>query len=153
MDNSLYLKMQKMREAISKERFNSFPEFLEVVNRKAKYYKVLPLYCFYDRVATLTIVDMDNINLVLKFQIPVDLVSVKNAKQCLYKMAFDVEDIEEAITPKQYIALLEKMKERNVQENEILQRYKIKSLADITPEIYKRCMSVLDKMGSNPQQS
>lgn len=146
MDNSLYLKLQKMREAIKKEQFNSFHEFMEVVNRKAKYYKVLPLYCFYDKMATLSIVDIENINLVIKFQIPVELVSVKDAKQCLYKMAFDVENIEESITPKQFIALMEKMKEVNVTEKEILERYKINSLADITPDIYKRCISVLDKM-------
>lgn len=146
MDNNIYLKLRKIREAVKKEQFNSFSEFVEVVNRKAKYYKVLPLYCFYGDVATLSIVDIENINLVLKFQIPVALVGVQSAKQQLYKMAFDVENIEESITPKQYIALLEKMGKHNVTEKEILERYKIKSMADMTPDIYKRCMSALDKM-------
>ena len=71
MNNSLYVKLQKMREAIKKEEFNSFPEFLEAVNRKAKHYKVLPLYCFYGDMATLSIVDIEDISLVIKFQIPV----------------------------------------------------------------------------------
>lgn len=152
MTNKLYIKLQKMRDAIKKEKFNSFHEFLEVVNKKAKYYKVLPLYCFYGDMATLSIVDIEDINLVIKFQIPVEMVNVKTAKECLYKMAFDVEDIEESINPKQFIALMEKMKECNVTEKEILERYKIESLADITPEIYKRCMSVMSRL-NNRQQS
>ena len=151
MNNSLYMKLQKMREAVKKERFNSFAEFLDVVNRKAKYHKILPLYCFYGDMATLSIVDLEDINLVIKFQVPTALIGVKDAKQYLYKMAFDVENIEESISPKQYIALMEKIKELNVTEEEILERYKLKSLADITPDIYKRCMDALGKTSKRQQ--
>ena len=151
MNNSLYVKLQKMREAIKKEEFNSFPEFLEVVNRKAKHYKVLPLYCFYGDMATLSIVDIEDISLVIKFQIPVELIGLQSAKQYLYKMAFDVENVEESITPKQFIALMEKMKEVNVTEKEIMERYKLKSLADMTPEIYNRCMTALKRLNNRQQ--
>lgn len=151
MDNNLYVKLQKIREAISKESFNSFSEFKSVVNKLLKKHNVLPLYCIYDNVATLSLVDIDNITLVIKFQIPVG--NVKTAKEQLYKMAFDVDEIEESITPKQYIALMEKMKECGVSEKEILERYKIKSLADVTTDIYKRCMSALDKTKKDRQQS
>lgn len=149
MDNNLYVKLQKIREAISKESFNSFSEFKSVVNRLTKKHNVLPLYCIYDNVATLSLVDIDNITLVIKFHTPAE--NVKTAKEKLYKMAFDVDDIEEAITIKQYIALTEKMKKCGVSEKEILERYKITSSADITTDIYKRCMSVLDKMKDRQQ--
>lgn len=149
MDNNLYVKLQNIRESIGKKSFNSFSEFKSEVNKQTKKYNVLPLYCIYDNVATLSLVDIDNITLVIKFQIPVG--NVKTAKEQLYKMAFDVDEIEESITPKQYIALMEKMKECGVSEKEILERYKIKSLADVTTDIYKRCMSVLDKMKDRQQ--
>lgn len=152
MESNIYAKMAKIREAIKKEQFNSFPELLEVVNKKAKTYKVLPLYCFYDKLATLSIVDMDEITMVIKFQIPIELVGVQNAKQHLYKMAFDIEGLDECITAKQYVELLERMKQHKVTEKEILERYRLQSLADMTPDIYQRCMSVLDKM-SNRQQT
>lgn len=145
MADNIYTKLSKMRTAVNKEQFNSFSELMTVINTVTKRYKVLPLYSFYDNVATLNLVNMDDILDSLKFEIPVELVSIKNVKQYLYKMAFDVEDFEESITPKQYIALIEKMKEVNVTEKEILERYNIKSLADVTPDIYKRCMSALDK--------
>lgn len=151
MDNNLYVKLQNIRESIGKKSFNSFSEFKSEVNKQTKKYNVLPLYCIYDNVATLSLVDIDNITLVIKFQIPVG--NVKTAKEQLYKMAFDVDEIEESITPKQYIALMEKMKECGVSEKEILERYKIKSLADITTDIYKRCMSALDKTKKDRQQS
>lgn len=151
MDNNLYVKLQNIRESIGKKSFNSFSEFKSEVNKQTKKYNVLPLYCIYDNVATLSLVDIDNISLVIKFQIPAE--NVKTAKEKLYKMAFDVDEIEESITPKQYIALMEKMKECGVSEKEILERYKIKSLADITTDIYKRCMSALDKTKKDRQQS
>ena len=151
MDNNLYVKLQNIRESIGKKSFNSFSEFKSEVNKQTKKYNVLPLYCIYDNVATLSLVDIDNISLVIKFQIPAE--NVKTAKEKLYKMAFDIDEIEESITPKQYIALMEKMKECGVSEKEILERYKIKSLADVTTDIYKRCMSALDKTKKDRQQS
>lgn len=146
MADNIYVKLSKIRESVNKEQFNSFGELMTVINKVTKRYKVLPLYCFYENVATLTLVNMDDIMDTMAFKIPVELVNVKNVKQYLYKMAFNVEDFEESITPKQYIALMEKMKEVNVTEKEILERYNLKSLADITLDIYKRCMTVLDKM-------
>ena len=152
MSSNIYEKMAKMREAIKKEQFSSFPELLKIIDKKAKYYKVLPLYCFYDKLATLSIVDMDEITMVIKFQIPVELVGLQNVKQHLYKMAFDIEGLDECITAKQYVELLDRMKQHKVTEKEILERYRLQSLADMTVAIYQRCMSVLDKM-SNRQQT
>ena len=140
---NIYKKMELMRAAISKEQFSSFSELLAIINKKAKYYKVLPLFCYYDKLATLSIVDMDEISMVLKFQIPVDLISVKSAKEYLYKMAFDIEDAGEVITPKQYVDLIDKMKQKGVSEKEVMERYNITSLAGMTTDIYKRCMTAL----------
>ena len=145
MADNIYKKMEKMREAIRKAEFSSFSELLEVINKKAKTYKVLPLFCYYDKLATLSIVDMDEISMVLKFQIPVDLISVKSAKEHLYKMAFDIEDLGEVITPKQYVDLIDTLTKKNVTEKEILERYNITSLAGMTTDIYRRCMAALAK--------
>lgn len=143
-NSNIYKKLELVRTAIKKEEFNNFPELLEVVNKKLKSYKLLPLYCFYNDIATLSIVDMDEITTVLKFQVPVNLVDMKNVKEYLYKMAFDIEGVEN-ITAKQYVTLCGRIKELGVKEKEIIDRYHIKSLADMTPDIYKRCMVALDK--------
>ena len=146
MKGNIYDKLSRMRESLKKEHYTSFSDFLTAVDKKAKYYKVLPLYCFYDSTATLTIVDMDNIAMCLKFQIPVDIVGFKGVKQYLYSMAFEVEIGKGSITPIQYVELTERMKELNVSEKEVLERYKIKKLVDMDTETFKRCMTALENM-------
>lgn len=146
LSSNIYKKLAKMRESINKEQYYNFSELLEAVNRKAKYYKVLPLYSYLDGMATLTVVDLDDIKSSVTFKVPADMVDVKNAKAHLYGMAFDVEEYKSNITPLQYSRLLEKMTQVNVTEEEIKERYKVDSLAGMTQDVYQRCMSVLDKM-------
>lgn len=149
MEKTIYIKFSKIREAVRKEHFNTFKELLDIVNRKCKYYGVLPLYCFYDNTATLSLVDLENIAMCLKFQIPVELVGSKHVKEHLYRMTFDLEDYKESITAEQYVELLKKMEEKSVTDNEIEERYKLEKLTDITPEIYKRCMTALNRMNND----
>lgn len=145
MDNNIYNKLVKMREAVSKTPYRNFDELLEVINKKAKYHKVLPLYCFYDKVATLTILDLECITTCVKFQIPVELVGMENVKQYLYQMAFDLNGVDNYITYQQISLLHIRMKEVDVKPEKILERYNIKSIMEMTPDIYRRCMEALDK--------
>lgn len=144
MADNIYTKLSKVREAVKKEDCSSYGDMLDVVNKKLKTYKLLPLYCFYGDVATLSIVDMDEITMVLKFQIPVGLVDVRNIKEYLYRMAFEL-DGNTPITAKQYLELVERMTSLRVKESEITERYKIISLEDMTEDTYKWCMAALDK--------
>ena len=145
MQSNIYRKLSSLRESIGKEHYSNFPELLAAVNKKAKYQKLLPLYSYLDGMATLTIVDLDDIESTVKFKVPADLVNVKSAKEHLYCMAFDVESYNDSITPLQYNKLLEKMTERNVTEEEIKERYSVNSLPVMTQDIYQRCMSALNK--------
>lgn len=144
-ETNIYRKLQNMRAALKQMQYSSFSELVDLVSKKAKGYKLLPLYSYIDDMVTLTIVDMDDISSKVKFQIPAELTNVKNAKEHLYNMAFDLEQNGEPITPHQYVALCNAMKEKNVAEKDILERYGIKSLPDMTQEIYKRCMSALSQ--------
>lgn len=142
---NIHRKLQNMRAALKEKSFSSFSELVDIVAKKAKDYKLLPLYSYMDGMATLTVVDMDDINSKVVFRIPADLVTLKTAKEHLYGMAFDVEINNDTITPHQYITLSNTMKEKGVAEEEILERYKIKSLPDMTQDIFKRCMNALNK--------
>ena len=146
MASNIYRKLSSLRESIGKEQYSNFPELLAAVNKKAKYQKLLPLYSYLDGMATLTIVDLDEIESTVKFKVPADMVSVKNAKEHLYCMAFDVENYNGSITPLQYNRLLEIMTEVKVTEEEIKERYHVTSLPAMTQDIYQRCMNVLNKM-------
>lgn len=146
LSSNIYKKLAKMRESINKEQYYNFSELLEAVNRKAKYYKVLPLYSYLEGMATLTVVDLDDIKSSVTFKVPADMVDVKNAKAHIYGMAFDVEEYKSAITPLQYNRLLEKMAKAGVTDEEIMERYKVDSLAGMTQDVYQRCMNVLEKM-------
>lgn len=143
---NIYRKLQNMRAALKQQHYSSFSELVDVIGKKAKDYKIIPLYSYLDNMATLTIVDMDDINSKVKFQVPADMVSLKNAKEHLYNMAFDIEYTDETITPRQYEELCSEMKEKGVTEQEIIKRYGIKSLPDMSIETYKRCMSALRRM-------
>ena len=145
MASNIYRKLFSLRESIGKEQYSNFPELLAVVNKKAKYQKLLPLYSYLDGMATLTIVDLDEIESTVKFKVPADMVSIKNAKEHLYCMAFDIEGYNGVITPAQYNRLLEKMNELNVTEEQIQERYEVTSLPAMTQDIYERCMSALNK--------
>lgn len=144
--SNIYRKLSSLRESIGKEQYSNFPELLAAVNKKAKSQKLLPLYSYLDGMATLTIVDLDDIESTVKFKVPADLVNVKNAKEHLYCMAFDIEGYNGVITPAQYNRLLEKMNELKVTEEEIKERYKVTALPSMTQDIYERCMNVLNKM-------
>lgn len=145
MASNIYRKLSSLRESIGKEQYSNFPELLAAVNKKAKYQKLLPLYSYLDGMATLTIVDLDDIKSTVTFKVPADLVNVKNAKEHLYCMAFDVENYNSSITPLQYNRLLEKMTELNVTEEQIKERYSVSSLPAMTQDIYERCMAALNK--------
>ena len=151
-ETNIYKKLQNMRAALRKSQYSSFSELVDVVGKKAKDYKLLPLYSYLDNMATLTIVDMDDITSKVTFQVPTDLVNVKNAKEQLYNMAFDLEiGSSLTLTPQQFVNLTHTMAEKNVSESEILERYKLKSIVDMTQEIYKRCMSALSRVDSKQQ--
>lgn len=146
----IYEKLQKIRDALSKEvkeeKFKSFEVLRSRVDRKTKYHKVLPLYSFYDHVATLKLVDLDDIKSTIEFSVPVDLIGVRNAKQYLYQMAFHADIEKSTLTVKEYMTLFKEMETHNVTEKEILERYEIDSMANMTQEIYRRCMSVFKQM-------
>ena len=146
MENNIYNKLLNMRIALQKETVKDFDELMALITVKAKYYKVLPLYSLYDTEATLTLVDIEDIQSVIKFTASTDKISVNYIKQYLYKMAFEVDGAKEYISPKQYIELTERIKQLNISEKEILDRYQLISLTDMTTDIYKRCTAVFDKM-------
>lgn len=146
MENNIYNKLSNLRIALQKESVRDFDELMALVTVKCKYYKVLPLYCIYDKEATLTLVDTEDIQSTIKFTASTDKIDVKIIKQYLYKMAFEVDGVKEYITPKQYIELTERMAKLGVTKKEILDRYELTSLTDMTVDVYKRCMTVLDKM-------
>lgn len=150
-ETNIYRKLQNMRAALKQMQYSSFSELVDIVAKKAKDYKLIPLYSYMDDMATLTIVDMDDINSKVVFRIPAESTSIPKAKEHLYSMAFDLEKDGEPITPHQYVELCNAMKEKDVAEKDILERYNIKSLPDMTQDIYKRCMSALNRMkkGSN----
>lgn len=146
MENSIYLKLQKMRESIRRSKWSNFNELLAVVERKARYHKVIILYTFFDKVATLTLVDMDNIAMVINFQLPADFTNLKKVRFELYKMAFELEEPTESLTAFDLAFMLEQMKSKGVTTEAFMERYKIKSLTEVNADIYSRCMATLDKM-------
>lgn len=145
---SIYEKLASVRTAVKKENPTSFKKLLEVVDKKTKYYRVLPLYFSYGKTAILRLVNMDNIEECLYFEVKTgsSTLSVRNAKRCLYQMAFDIDNISEGLTLDEYLNLIERMKEKGVKEKDVLERYKIESLPEMTKEIYDKCMTVFDKM-------
>lgn len=143
---NIYEKLFKMREAIKKESFDNFTSFVDIVDKKAKNYKVLPLYCVYDNVATLTLVNIEEVTDTVKFQLPASN-SVQKTKEQLYYTAFDINR-EDYITAVQYAEVLRKMKDKGVPEAEIIKRYKIDSIETMTAAIYERCIRALDRMGT-----
>lgn len=145
---NVYEKLSKVRAAVKKEKPSTFKDLLEVVDKKTKTYRLLPLYYSYGKNAILRLVNMDNIEDSLFFEVKTGSsnLSVRNAKRCLYQMAFDIDNISERLTLDEYLNLIERMKEKGVKEKEVLERYKLESLPEMTKEIYEKCMTVLDKM-------
>ena len=143
--SNIYEKLFKMRESIKKEQFDTFSEFVDIVDKKAKYHKVLILYCFYDEMAVLTLVNVEEVTDTLKFQLPADGTSIQQIKEQLYYMAFDINE-NNTITAVQYVNLMKKIKEKKVNEREIIERYKISSIEEMTEDIYKRCKRALARM-------
>lgn len=152
MENSIYLKLQKMRTSIKNSEWCSFPEFVELVDKVAKRNKVIILYCFYDKLATLTLLDMDNTTMCIKFQLPAELTDMRQVRQKLYYMAFNLTEDNTMISTRELLHLLEQMKEKGVSEDKIRERYHVPSLADLTAENYTSCLSVLNKM-NKPQEA
>jgi len=152
MENSIYMKLQKMRTSIKNSEWGSFPELVELVDKKAKRYKVIVLYCFYDKLATLSLIDMDNIAMCVKFQLPAELTNMKQVRQQLYYMALNLTEANTMITTRELLHLLEQMKEKGVSEDKIRKRYRVFSLADLSAEDYTSCLSVLNKM-NKPQEA
>lgn len=145
MENSIHNKLLKMRLVLQKVEVKDFDGLVALITQKAKIYKVLPLYCFYDNKAVLTLIDLEDVNSQIKITAPAEI-SIKSVKQYLYEMAFEVKCLQEYITAKQYVELLERIKTLGVAEKDILERYQLKNLTDMTTDIYKRCSSVLDQM-------
>lgn len=155
MENSIYMKLQKMRTSIKNSEWGSFPELVELVDKKAKRYKVIVLYCFYDKLATLSLIDMDNIAMCVKFQLPAELTNMRQVRQQLYYMAFNLTEADTAISKisaRELLHLLEWMKKKGVTEKEVCERYHVLGLADMTAENYTSCLSVLNKM-NKPQEA
>ena len=115
-DSNIYRKLQNMRAKLKETPYSSFSELADIVAKKAKDYKLIPLYSYIDDMATLTIVDMDDINSKVVFKIPAESTSIQNAKEHLYNMAFDLEKIGEPITPHQYVNLCNTMQDKGVQK-------------------------------------
>ena len=155
MENSIYLKLQKMRTSIKNSEWGSFPELVELVDKVAKRNKVIVLYCFYDKLATLSLLDMDNIAMCVKFQLPAELTNMRQVRQQLYYMALNLTEDDTAISKisaGELLHLLEWMKKKGVTEKEVCERYHVLCLADMTNDNYKSCLTVLNKM-SKPQEA
>lgn len=152
MENSIYMKLQKMRTSIKNSEWNNFSELVELVDKVAKRNKVIVLYCFYDKLATLSLLDMDNIAMCVKFQLPAELTTMKQVRQQLYYMALNLTEANTMITTRELLHLLEQMKEKGVSEDKIRKRYHVFSLADLSAEDYTSCLSVLNKM-NKPQEA
>lgn len=149
MENSIYMKLQKMRTSIKNSEWGSFPELVELVDKVAKRNKVIVLYCFYDKLATLSLIDMDNIAMCVKFQLPAELTNMRQVRQQLYCMALNLTEADtviNTISARELLQLLERMKKKGVTELEVCERYHVPSLADLTVENYTSCLSVLNKM-------
>lgn len=146
--SNIYEKLSKVREGIKKEKCRTFKELLEAVNRKTKYHRLLPLYYSYGKTAILRLVNMDDIEESIFFEVKTNSsgMTVRNAKRCLYQMAFDADNISDRLTLDEYLNLIERMKEKGVKEASILERYNIESLPEMTKDIYDRCMTVFDNM-------
>ena len=146
MENSIYLKLQKMRESIRKSKWSNFSELIALVEKRAKSNQVMVIYCFFDKVATLTLLDMDNIAMCIKFQLPADLTNMRNVRYELYKMAFELGEPTDTLTAFDLAFMLERMREKGVTVEAFLERYKIKSLTEVNADIYSRCMATLNKL-------
>ena len=118
---NIYEKLQKMRESLKKTNHRSFSEFAAEVDKVAKKNKILPLFCIYNGVATLTLVNVEDVEDKVKFTLPTTGRGNKAVKKELYCMAFDIDDISEMISLKQYIDLVERMKEKGVTEKEVME--------------------------------
>ena len=147
MAENIYTKLSKVREAVRAENCSNNEEVMSAIAKKAKAFKVLPLFCYYEGVATLTLVNMEDITDLVKFQIQLDSAfSLSEIKYRLYYVVFDLdEEYVKPMTAKQYIELTERMAKQGVQESEILERYKLNSITDMTVDIFKRCMSAINK--------
>ena len=155
MENSIYMKLQKIRTSIKNSEWGSFPELVELVDKVAKRNKVIVLYCFYDKLATLSLIDMDNIAMCVKFQLPAELTNMRQVRQQLYCMALNLTEADtviNTISARELLQLLERMKKKGVTELEVCERYHVPSLADLTVENYNSCLSVLNKM-NKPQEA
>lgn len=146
MENSIYLKLQKMRESIRKSKWSNFSELIALVEKRAKSNQVMVIYCFFDKVATLTLLDMDNIAMCIKFQLPADFTNLRNVRYELYKMAFELGEPTDSLTAFDLAFMLERMREKGVTVEAFLERYKIKSLTEVNADIYSRCMATLNKL-------
>lgn len=146
MENSIYLKLQKIREGLRRSNWSNFSELITLVERKAKYHKAMVIYTFFDKVATLTILDMDNIAMCINFQLPADLTNMKNVRYELYKMAFGLGEPTDSLTAFDLAFMLERMREKGVTVEAFLERYKIKSLTEVNADIYSRCMATLNQL-------
>ena len=152
--DSIYTKLVKMRESLSKEKYNSWPEVMDEIRRKTKRHKVILLYSVMDNRATLTLVNMDDITEKVAFAIPVDIVGLREAKRAVYSMAFEIELDEPEISTisiKQYVDLTERMAELNVSTEEVLKTYNLNTMADMTADVYRRCMGKLDNLSKRRQ--
>lgn len=146
MENSIYSKLQKMRESLRRSKWSNFNELIALVEKRARTNDVIILYCFYDKVATLTLLDMDNIAMCIKFQLPADFTNMKNVRYELYKMAFELEEPTDNLTAFDLAFMLERMREKGVTVEAFLERYKIKSLTEVNADIYSRCMATLNQL-------
>ena len=147
MAENIYTKLSKVREAVRAEKCSNSEDVMRAIAKKAKALKVLPLFYYYEGIATLTLVNMEDITDRIEFKVQVDSAfSLSEIKYRLYYAAFDLdEEYGKPMTAKQYIELTERMDKQGVQESEILERYKLNSITDMTVDIFKRCMSALNK--------
>lgn len=143
---NIYEKLLKVREAVKRAKPKTLKELLEAAAKATKRYRIIHLYHSYGYTAILKLVNMDNITESVEFEVNTDDLSVRNAKRCLYQMAFDIDNINEKLTLDEYLNLIERMKEKGVKESSILERYKLESLPEMTREIYDRCMTAFDNM-------
>lgn len=141
---NIYEKLAKLRESVKKEMAENIGMY-EAADKKAKSLKMLMLYSYLENVATLKVVNLENIDDMVVFQLPV-MHNQAIAKETLYSMALDI-DVKQEITVSQYLALIDKMKEKKVNMEDVLKRYCISDITEMTSDVFERCMRVISRMG------
>lgn len=182
---NIYQKLQKMRvelqkkglvksgvNTFSKYEYFELSDFLPHINEIQEEYNTISLFEVEKEKATLAIVDCDEPDQKIIFNMPIAELVIKGAnaiqnigglttycRRYLYMMAFEIAendefDRNESNEPKQQViyvdevkikVLKERMEKKGVTDNQIFERYKVKRFEDLTVNDFKLACDALEK--------